>query len=171
VHVSVATTTSISGPGVLHLGKRWDGLRYLPSELSLGHGARLVVEGAFSVHTGFHLSVNDGANLTLGSGYINNGVSIDCFDSIRIGHGVAISKGVTIRDSDNHAIGRKSKVSAPIRIGDRVWVGLNATILKGVTIGEGAVIAAGAVVTRDVPACSLVAGVPARVVRSEVAWT
>jgi acetyltransferase-like isoleucine patch superfamily enzyme len=50
-------------------------------------------------------------------------------------------------------------------IGDDVWVGGNATILPGVTIGDGAVVAAGAVVTRDVPAHSVVAGVPAKVVR------
>ena len=59
---------------------------------------------------------------------------------------------------------------APIVIGDHVWIGTNAIVLKGVTIGDGAVIAAGAVVTRDVPAHSLAAGVPARVIRSDVHW-
>ena len=53
-------------------------------------------------------------------------------------------------------------VSAPISIGDYAWVGINATILKGVTIGEGAVVAAGAVVTKDVEPYAIVAGVPAR---------
>jgi len=53
----------------------------------------------------------------------------------------------------------------PIRICDKVWIGMNAIILKGVTIGEGAVVAAGAVVTKDVPPWTVAAGNPARVVK------
>ena len=56
--------------------------------------------------------------------------------------------------------------SAPIRIEDKVWIGMDALILKGVTIGEGSVVAARSVVTKDVPPYSLVAGNPARVVKS-----
>ena len=54
---------------------------------------------------------------------------------------------------------------APIRIGRHVWIGANATVLPGVTIGDGAIIAAGAVVTRDVPENAIVGGVPARIMR------
>ena len=54
---------------------------------------------------------------------------------------------------------------APIKIADGVWIGSNATILPGVTIGEGAIIAAGAVVTKDVEAMSIVGGVPAKLIR------
>ena len=56
----------------------------------------------------------------------------------------------------------KELVSAPVKIGNNVWCGANVTVLKGVTIGDGAVIAAGSVVNRDVAAYSVVAGVPAR---------
>ena len=55
---------------------------------------------------------------------------------------------------------------APIHIGKNVWLGANVTVLGGVTIGDNVVIAAGAVVTRDVPANTVAAGVPARVVRT-----
>ena len=61
-------------------------------------------------------------------------------------------------------------MTQPITIGDHVWVGERAMILKGVTVGDGAVIAAGAVVTRDVEPGTLVAGVPARYVR-HATWT
>lgn len=60
---------------------------------------------------------------------------------------------------------RKGMYPAPIRLGKNVWVGAHATVLKGVTVGDDAVIAAGAVVTKDVPAGAIVAGVPARVIR------
>jgi acetyltransferase-like isoleucine patch superfamily enzyme len=57
-----------------------------------------------------------------------------------------------------------------VRIGDHVWIGARAAVLKGVTIGDGAIVAAGAMVTHDVPARALVAGVPARLVREGVEW-
>ena len=54
---------------------------------------------------------------------------------------------------------------APIRVGNDVWIGANATVLPGVTVGDGAVIAAGAVVTRDVPPMTVVGGVPAKIIK------
>jgi acetyltransferase-like isoleucine patch superfamily enzyme len=170
VHTYVASSSSISGNGTLNLGKKWDGLRYLPSEFCLADEAKLIVNGYFQIYTGFHISVAKGATLTFGSGYISNNVTIDCFDSIIIGEMVVISKGVTIRDSDNHSINGNKKISSPIVIEDKVWIGLNAIILKGVRIGSGSVIAAGAVVTKDVPRNTLVGGVPARVIRHDVVW-
>lgn len=105
-----------------------------------------------------------------------------CRTAITIGDDTIISWGVTIADHDSHAIdwsGRQHDVAdwsvghkrwdsvkvAPVHMGNRVWVGFGATILKGVTVGDGAVIAAQSVVTRDVPANVLVAGMPARVIR------
>jgi len=161
---------SVRGPGRLQLGKRWPGGAFLPSEIVVSKGSRLDLEGEFAIYTGCSISVNDHATLRLGSGYINKKVTIDCFREITIGHGVAISKGVTLRDSDNHLIDGRSEHSEPIRIGNRVWIGLNVTVLKGVTIGDGAVVAAGSVVTRDVPAHALVGGVPAKIIRDHITW-
>jgi acetyltransferase-like isoleucine patch superfamily enzyme len=145
-------------------------LRYFPSEFVLGDGVILKINGDFSIYTGFHISVASGAKLTLGQGYINNNVTIDCFNSITIGNRVVISKGVTIRDSDNYSINRNKDISSPITIEDHVLVGLNVTILKGVTIESAAVVAAGAVVTTNVPKNALVGGVPARVIKENISW-
>lgn len=106
-----------------------------------------------------------------------------CHSGIRIGNDVIISWGVTIVDHDSHSVhwqdrsndvadwmtGRKdwSKVAvAPVTVADKVWIGFGASLLKGVTVGEGSVVAANTVVTKDVAPYSLVAGNPCRVIRS-----
>jgi len=170
VHCKFHKTAVVGGRGYLLLGKAWDGSAYMPSEFKLMSDSSLTVNGVFVIHTGCSISVNAGGRLVVGSGYASNNITIDCFERIVIGQAVAISKSVTIRDGDSHVIDGKNPISGPITIGNHVWIGLNATILKGVSIGDGAVIAAGAVVTRDVPANALVGGVPARIIRSNVTW-
>ena len=109
---------------------------------------------------------------------MNHDCVIDVFSSVTIGHNVVISERVVIRDSDNHivvdegaAIDKDAKpVALPVVIGDHVWVGMNAVILKGVTVGEGSIIAAGSVVNKDVPAHCMVGGVPAKVIKTGVSW-
>jgi acetyltransferase-like isoleucine patch superfamily enzyme len=160
----------VQGKGHLLLGERWEGSSYMPSEFNVLSGSCLTLNEIFSIYTGCTISVNPGAHLILGSGYINNQATIHCFEKIVIGQDTLIANGVTIRDSDNHSISGRNRVSAPIIIGNHVWIGMNAMILKGVTIGDGAVIAAGAIVTRDVPAKSLVGGVPAKIIRRDITW-
>ena len=84
------------------------------------------------------------------------GIYID--DGALIGHGVVLA--TLNHDLDPEK--RQQLHPAPIRIGKRVWIGANATVLPGVTIGDNAVVAAGAVVTKDVPADTIVGGVPAK---------
>lgn len=91
---------------------------------------------------------------------------------IEIGSETLIGAGCLICDSDMHGLPLGSShavVCKPIRIGNRVFIGAGCTILKGVTIGDGAVIGAGSVVTRDIPSGVLAAGAPARMIRTLVA--
>ena len=171
VHINISSTSSISGAGTLRLGDAWRGLRHFPSEFKMDDHGNLTVDGDFSIYTGLHVSINTGATLRLGSGYINNNVTIDCFEAITIGHDVAIAKGVTIRDCDGHHINQNLDTSSPISIGDHVWIGTNSIILKGVHIGDGAVVAAGSVVSKNVPENALVGGVPARIIKHHVSWS
>lgn len=92
-------------------------------------------------------------------------------DQIHIGEHVMIAHAVSIRDTD-HAysdttipMSQQGILTAPIVIEDDVWIGHGATILKGIRIGKGAIIAAGAVVTKDVPPYAIVGGVPAKLIR------
>ena len=91
---------------------------------------------------------------------------------VELGDDVFIAPGVVI-SAATHPLDAQRRVSRhfqshPIHIEKRAWIGANATILPGVTIGENAVVAAGAVVTKDVPANCLVGGVPAKVIREIV---
>jgi len=156
---------ALRGSGRLVFGCRWPDGFYRPSELAVARTGTLSISGLFKFYSGSHVSVNRGARLDLGSGYANSGAQIYCFEHISIGHDVAFGENVCIRDSDNHQVSGSSGKTRPVRIGNHVWIGMNAIILKGVTIGDGAVVAAGSVVTRDVEAGTLVAGAPARFVR------
>ena len=114
------------------------------------------------------LSAGPGATLRLGAGsFVNTGTSISARARVDIGCRCQIANHVVIMDSDFHGLVERDKPEppAPIVIEDDVWIAVRATVLKGVRIGRGAVVAAGAVVVRDVPPHTLVAGVPARVVR------
>jgi len=147
-----------------------------PSDPFVGYfkmeeGAKLVVNGNFSIFTGGRVLLYKNATLELGDGYINHNVFLVCRDKVTIGKGVAISNNVVIRDNDAHRIIDDQHVSTkPVEIGDHVWIGTNVTILKGVKIGNGAVIAANSLVNKDVPAKALAGGVPAKILKENIDW-
>jgi acetyltransferase-like isoleucine patch superfamily enzyme len=96
------------------------------------------------------------------------GSRISASDEIVLGDGVMMANGSYITDSDWHTVydrTARAEDATPVHIGDNVWLGDHATVLKGVTIGANSVVAARAVVTRDVPANVVVAGNPAQVVK------
>jgi len=117
------------------------------------------------------------ATLTIGSRtFINEGSELHVGCEVSIGADCAIAGHVIIRDRDSHRLGTTTDLAPltealePVSIGDHVWIGSRAMILKGVSVGSGAVIAAGSVVTHDVPSQCLVAGNPARVIREGIRW-
>jgi len=140
-------------------------LVYRTFGMSIGYGT--TISGSIT----FGNSHNRGTNLSLGADcYINSHVYIDNGASVTIGNGVAIGHHVIIITTD-HAIGSSKYRAAttsckPVIIEDGAWIAARVTLLPGVTIGAGAVVASGAVVTRDVPPNTLSGGVPAKVIRT-----
>lgn len=124
----------------------------------------------------------EGASFSMGDrSFIGKGL-ISITDAVDIGDDVLISWGVTITDHNSHSIKfseRKQDVDmwhvsykdwsrvkvGKVAIKDKVWIGFNVIVLKNVTIGEGAIIGAGSVVTKDVPPWTIVTGNPAKVIR------
>jgi galactoside O-acetyltransferase len=124
-----------------------------------------------------------GGHIIIGERTFIGGSKLVCADKIEIGDDVLISWGCTIVDHDSHSLlfsERKNDVlnglkgiknwanvtTKPVKINNKAWVGFEVRILKGVTIGEGACIAAGSLVTKDVPPYTLVGGVPAKILKS-----
>ncbi|MFI1753322.1 DapH/DapD/GlmU-related protein [Streptomyces sp. NPDC020571] len=121
----------------------------------------------------FHLIppvfTDHGVNIRVGRNvFVNQGCRFNDVGDIEIDDDVMLGPDVSLITSGHPlepAQRRTGITSAPIRIGRNVWIGASAVILQGVTIDADAVVAAGAVVTRDVPARSVVAGVPATVIK------
>lgn len=146
------------------------------------------------IRPGFHLVLAPGARLVIGTRCIlDRDMIIECrgnleigartifghhctlgvVDSLVIGPDCLIAEMVAIRDHDHRFDGpldvpirEQGTASAPVRIGRNVWLAGKVTVLKGVTIGDNAVIGASAVVTKDIPANAVAVGIPARVIRS-----
>lgn len=114
---------------------------------------------------------DNGKNIHAGDDFIANyNVTILDIAPVRMGNHVMIGPG-TLITTVNHPLSpakrrRHASIAKPVVIGDDVWIGGNCTILPGVTIGNNAVIAAGAVVTKDVPDNCVAGGVPARVIKT-----
>lgn len=94
----------------------------------------------------------------------NEGVLIIGRDDVRIGSGVTLSAYTVVTSAGIEKSGPRRHSQAPVTIGDNSWLAANVTVLPGVNIGVGAIIAAGAVVTKDIPPNVMAAGVPARVI-------
>lgn len=126
-------------------------------------GGSLLV-GSCQFYEGVRLEIGRGAVLKIGHGtYINRNTVVVAEERVEIGRECHISWDVVIMDSDLHPVRGAEMNNRPVIIEDNVWVGCRCIILKGVTIGKGAIIAAGSVVTKSIPPGAVAGGVPARV--------
>jgi acetyltransferase-like isoleucine patch superfamily enzyme len=126
------------------------------------------VDGAFHlippVYSDHGINIRVGTNV-----FVNQNCRFNDIGGIDIGDDVMIGPNVSLLTSGHPtepAQRRTGITSAPISIGRNVWIGTSALIMQGVTVGADAIVGAGAVVTRDVPARTLVAGVPAAVIKT-----
>ncbi|HVJ09362.1 MAG TPA: acyltransferase [Acidisarcina sp.] len=145
------------------------------NRLSIGAGC--IIEGTLVFE-------REGGEIHIGRNTFMGGSQIACASRIEVGDDVQISWGCEIIDHNSHAIGWSKRmndvkdwylgrdkkdwsgvVTRPVKIGNKSWIGMHAIILKGVEIGEGAIVAAGAVVTKSVPPWTIAGGNPARVIR------
>ena len=125
------------------------------------------VDKTFNIFPPFYTDC--GKNIVIGKNvFINSGCRFQDQGGIKIGDGTLIGHNVVLA-TINHDIDPKKRSDmhlSPINIGNNVWIGANATILPGVTVEDGAIIAAGAVVTKDVPANVIVGGIPAKIIKN-----
>ena len=140
--------------------------------------------GLDSLVMGSVIFEKDYSSITIGNNtYIGPNTQIISAKSVIIGNNVQIAWGCTLLDHNSHSLDFKIRrmdlnnslngiinwdnvKKKPIIIGNDVWIGFNSIIMKGVSIGDGAIIAAGSVVTKDVPAFSIVGGNPAKIIKS-----
>ena len=171
--VRISNDADVSINGRLEVNASWFSgkERRYKSEFRVESGATLKCHSDFKLYQGASIYIAPGAVLELKGekGFMNTNSTLNCFTHIEIGDDCGIGDNVTIMDSNHHSINGNDSV-APVIIGNHVWICSNAFITAGVTIGDGSVIAAGAVVVQDVPAHCLVGGVPAKVIKENVEW-
>ena len=144
----------------------------LESRAMLTPGSKLILHGCRFGY-GCNIQLFNGGRMEVGKNfYCNIGATFICSGSIKIGDGVICGRNITVREyHGDHVINTpKYQCSKPIEIGDHVWLCEYSTIMPGVKIGSGSVIAAHSLVTHDVPPNCLVMGSPAKVVRRNIQW-
>ncbi len=174
------------GTGTLFLGG-------FSIEIRAGSRTGRVTIGEGSVLNCKLILERDDGNICIGDRTFIGSSTLICAQSIIVGSDALIAWGCTLIDHDSHSLDWQKRADdvrlwhqgllsagshgaalqknwevvpkAPIKIGDKSWIGFNSIILKGVTIGTGAVVAAGSVVTKDVPAWTLVGGNPAKFIK------
>lgn len=154
---------------------------WMPTCLKMDKGTTLEIHDGprtrysrpyYNLRYGAYIEIVNEGRLVIGQGAANVGLTIMCAKEITIGNGVRIGRNVSIRDwNGQHVIISSTyKNHAPVHIEDHVWLCTGCTIMPGVTVGEGAVVAANATVTKDVPAHTLVGGSPAKVLKDNIEW-
>lgn len=141
------------------------------TKLQMDKWTSLTVNGKFFMNENTNIWITHSGHLILNGGFINENVTITCAKKVTIGKNAHIAREAVIRDYDGHYIEDVNyRTAKPVVIGDNVWIGYRAMILKGVTIGDNSIVAANSVVTKDVPPNCIVAGNPAKIIRTGINW-
>jgi acetyltransferase-like isoleucine patch superfamily enzyme len=151
-------------------------------KIFLRERSKLELSTNAAIMPGAYLSASGGATITIGTNsYLSYNVQANCRSGLLIGENCLIGQSVHIMDYDGHPILKNTDSSTneknlagssdKIKIGDNVWIGFRSIILKGVTIGDGSIVAAGSVVTSDIPAHCLAAGNPAKIIKQGIDWS
>lgn len=174
IHVDKTAKIEMQPNAILEFNMMEDPFKDVrPSRLILHPNSKLVCKGHIQSFEAVRIECLPNAVLEIGNKtYINHNSEIRCREHISIGNNVSIAYNVLIQDSDYHTMydeqGKEKSQTLPIVIEDDVWIGADATIWKGVTIGKGSVVAARSVVVKSAPPHSLVAGNPARVIKENI---
>ncbi len=169
--LSIKKHSQIELNGCLNIGAKRVKGNLVSTRIQMDDYTKLTVNGNFMVNEESYIWITHSGHLILEGGFMNEKATITCGSEIHIGKNVHIAREASIRDYDGHYIESPSyRTAKPVYIGDNVWIGYRALIMKGVTIGEGSIIAANAVVTKDVPPHCIVAGNPARIIRRNIKW-
>ena len=137
---------------------------YAIRQLYLEKVFKIRIGGGSSIHMGCFFTEN---NISIGANsIINRNCYLDCRKGIKIGNNVSISPEVYILSLTHNVDDPEfNAVGSNVVIEDRVWIGARAIIMPGVTLSAGSVVGAGSVVTKDVPAYSIVGGIPAKLIK------
>lgn len=169
--IQIDNDASIIIDGCLRVGEQQVKGAIQQTRIWLEEGAVLHADGTFYIGADCYIRVYKNSKLHLHNGFFNEHVQVTAGDIVEIGDDCAIGRDVVIRSYDGHTVvDQNYQICKPIKIGNHVWIGQGANILKGVNIEDGAIVAANAVVTKDVPAKSAVAGNPAKVVKENINW-
>lgn len=169
-YTKIAKSFTSQGNGVLNLNVGRFGYAKMYTYFQAGKDSSLSVNGKCHLSYGCDIMLFPGGHLELDNCSLNSYSQIRCKNHVSIGSNTRISRNVQIWDDDHHTILSEHKTNNEVIIENNVWIGAGAIILKGVHIGEGSMIAAGAVVTRDIPSNCVAAGVPAKVIRTDFHW-
>ncbi len=143
------------------------------SKLIMQEDSSFILTGKAMIQSGAMVFVGKGKTLKIGRSTFTSNIKILAHDDITIGDNCIFGWECQIFSGDGHPIYQGENIvnkDVPVVIEDNVWVGSRALILKGVRVGKGSIVAAGAVVTKDVPQNCIVAGNPAKIVKENISW-
>lgn len=159
--------------GMFKFGTHKNAKSRIESGLFMDEGSKFNIKGSGYVGCGADVQLFKNGRLEFGRGVcINSGLQLVCAEDVVLGDDVHIGRDVWIRDNngEHYIIQPGYTWKAPVKIGSHCWIGSCVMIMKGVTIGDGTVVAANSVVTQSLPSHCIASGNPARVVAENIIW-